>query len=271
MEEWLQTAVNWLCTNGVKLLIGLIVLFICFKITNSIAKRTKKNLEKRGKDKTLTLVVYKCIRYGLKIVFTLLFLGYVGIDTAGVGTIIASFGVAVGLALQGSLSNLAGGIIILVMRPFKIGDCVEAQGFIGNIEEIHIFYTELITFDNRVVHLPNGSLANGSIVNYSQKDTRRVDMTFSISYDDDFEKAKSVIRGLCAENTKILNEPEPFVRVITHGESSIDIVVRVWTKSADYWDVYFAMMENVKTAFDQNSIEIPYNKLDVNIKEHSND
>lgn len=264
--EILNSIITWITTEGVKLVIGCVVLLIAFKIINFISKRFKKRMEKKERDKTMTIVLYQVIRKGLKILAILVFLGYVGIDTAGIGTAIASLGVALGLALQGSLSNLAGGIVILILRPFKIGDWIEAQGEGGSVESIGIFYTTLVTADNKIVMVPNGTLANGTMVNYSTKELRRVDFEFSISYDTDYEKAKTVIWDVISKTNNILEDPKPFVRLKTHGESHIGIVTRVWVKSGDYWGVYFDMMESIKTEFDKNGIEIPYNQLDVHIK-----
>ena len=263
--ELLNQIVTWLTTEGLKLVLGLIVLLIVFKIINCISRRVKKRMEKKNRDKTITQVLFKLIRYGGKGLVFLAFLGFIGIDTAGIGTVIASLGVGVGLALQGSLSNLAGGLVILIMRPFKIGDYIAAQGESGTVEEISIFYTYLITPDNKVVMIPNGTLANGSIVNYSTKDLRRVDFEFSISYDEDFEKAKKVIWDVIGSIENILTDPAPFVRVVSHGESTINIVTRVWTKNENYWDVYFDMMEAIKQSFDNAKIEIPFNQLQVHI------
>lgn len=264
--ELIQEVATWLSTEGLKLLFGLIVLFVVCKIINAISKRFKKSMEKKGRDKTITVLGYKAIRYGLKGLAVLCFLGFVGIDTAGIGTVIGSLGVGVGLAVNGTLSNLAGGIVILVMRPFGIGDYIEAQGEGGTVEEIGIFYTQIVTPDNKVVFIPNGSLSNGTMVNYSKKDLRRVDFTFSISYDEDFEKAKKVIYGVIENTEKVLLDPQPFVRVVSHGESTINISTKVWTKNEHYWDVYFDMMEAIKKNFDSANIEIPYNQLDVHIK-----
>lgn len=267
LESIVTTVLQWLATEGVKLLIGVVVLFIVFKIINLIAKSFKKKMEKKNRDKTITSVVYSVIRKGGKLLAFLAFLGFVGIDTAGIGSIIASLGVGVGLAVQGSLGNLAGGLIILIMRPFKIGDYIEAQGEGGTVEEIRIFYTYITTPDNKVIMIPNGSLANGNIRNYSAKELRRVDFKFSISYDEDFEKAKKIIWNVFENTDKVLTDPQPFVRVTAHGESTIDIAARVWTKNEDYWTVYFDVMEAIKKEFDNASIEIPYNQLDVHIKE----
>ena len=267
--ELLNSIVTWLTTEGVKLVIGLVILFIGFKVANFISNKVRKRMEKKNADKTITRVVFKLIRWVIKVFIFLVFLGYVGIDTAGIGTAIASCGVAVGLALQGSLGNLAGGIIILIMRPFKIGDYVEAQGEGGTVEDIKLFYTYLVTPDNKVAMIPNGVLANGNIVNYSAKELRRVDFEFAIAYAEDHERAKKAILEVIESNSLILTEPAlPFVRVVNHGDSAIGIATRVWVKSENYWTVYFDMMEAIKAKFDAENIEIPFNQLDVNIKEN---
>lgn len=264
--EILNQILSWLSTEGVKLVIGLFVLFILFKIINVISNKFKKRMEKKNKDKTITSVIYQILRKGLKILAILIFLGYVGIDTAGIGTVIASLGVGIGLALQGSLSNFAGGIVILILRPFKIDDYIEAQGEGGTVENIGIFYTTLVTPDNKIVMIPNGTLANGTITNYSAKELRRVDFNFSISYDADVEKAKRVIWDVIINTKNVLDEPSPFVRLKEYGSSAVDITTRVWVKNADYWTVYFDMMESIKEEFAKANIEIPYNQLDVHVK-----
>lgn len=264
--EILNQILSWLSTEGVKLVIGLFVLFILFKIINVISKKFKKRMEKKNKDKTITSVIYQILRKGLKILAILIFLGYVGIDTAGIGTVIASLGVGIGLALQGSLSNFAGGIVILILRPFKIDDYIEAQGEGGTVENIGIFYTTLVTPDNKIVMIPNGTLANGTMTNYSAKELRRVDFNFSISYDADVEKAKRVIWDVIINTKNVLDEPSPFVRLKEYGSSAVDITTRVWVKNADYWTVYFDMMESIKEEFAKANIEIPYNQLDVHVK-----
>lgn len=266
LEEVVGNVVNWLATEGVKLLIGVIVLLIAFYIINIFSKSIRKRMTKKNRDKTITSVVYQITRKGLKIVVFLGFLGYVGIDTAGIGSIIASIGVGVGLALQGSLSNLAGGVIILIMRPFKIGDYIDAHGESGTVEDIRIFYTYLNTPDNKVVMIPNGVLANDTIINYSAKDYRRVDFKFGVSYNTDIDKAKQVIKEVIEKTDNVLLDPLPLVRVSEHGDSSINIAVRVWTKNSEYWNVYYDIMEAIKVEFDKANIEIPYNTFDINIK-----
>ena len=212
--------------------------------------------------KTLAYV----LRIGLKIVVAICLVGYLGIDTSGLTALVTSLGVCIGLAVNGALSNMAGGVMIILTRPFKIDDYIEAQGHSGTVVDIHLTNTKLVTPDNKVIYIPNGTLANGDIVNYSEKDTRRVDFMFSIGYGDDFEKAKTIIKNICESHELIMKDPAPFVRVKEHGASSINIVTRVWTKSSDYWTVYFDVTEKVKTEFDREGIEIPFNQLDVHVK-----
>lgn len=256
----------WLSTTGIKVVLGLIVLLILFKLINVLAKKIQKILEKKHVDKTAEMVILNVIRTGFKIVVLCAFLGYIGIETTSLAALIASLGVGLGLALQGALSNLAGSIILILMRPFKVGDYVETNGQGGTVEDIKLFYTHIVTPDNKVVMIPNGSVANGTIVNYSSKDTRRIDLTFSIAYEDDFEKAKQIILD-CIKNIGLpLENPAPFVNVCNHGASSIDIVTRVWAKSSDYWTIYFKLLEDVKKEFDKNGISIPYPQMDVHLK-----
>ncbi|PWM74487.1 MAG: mechanosensitive ion channel protein MscS [Bacillota bacterium] len=264
-EQILQSILQWLSTSGVKLVLGLIAFVIACKIVNALSKRVKKQMEKKNTEKTIVSVTYKVMRTGLKLLLFVLLLGFWGIDTAGIGAVIASAGVAVGLAMQGSLSNLAGGILIVILRPFRLGDYIEAQGEGGTVEEISIFYTYLVSPDNKTIMIPNGSLLNGNITNYSKKSVRRVDLLYSVSYGEDFERAKAAILDVISKNEMIMQDPAPFVRVKTHGASSIDIVTRVWVNSGDYWSVYFQMQEDVKKRFDEEGISIPYPQLDVHL------
>ncbi len=264
-NQILQEIVNWLSTSGVKLVLGLIVFIIACKIVNGLSKRIRKQMEKKNTEKTIVSVTYKVLRTGLKLVLFVLLLGFWGIDTAGIGAVIASAGVALGLAMQGSLSNLAGGILIVILHPFRLGDYISAQGEEGTVEEISIFYTYLVSPDNKAIMIPNGSLLNGNITNYSKKSIRRVDLLYSVSYGDDFERAKAAILDIASENEMVLKDPAPFVRVKTHGASSIDIVARLWVNSGDYWSVYFQMQEDVKKRFDKDGISIPFPQLDVHL------
>ncbi len=261
-----NSIVSWATTSGVRLLIAILVLFVSFKIINVIGRRIEKAGDKKNADKTIMKTLAYIFKLGLKIVVLICLVGYVGIDTSGLTALVASLGVCVGLAVNGALSNLAGGVLIILTRPFRIDDFIEAQGHSGTVVDIHITNTKLRTADNKIVYIPNGALANGDIVNYSEMDTRRVDFSFSIGYGNDHEKAKEIVRNICENHELVLKDPAPFVRVGEHGASSINITTRVWVKSADYWTVHFDILEKVKTEFDANGIEIPFDQLDVHIK-----
>lgn len=264
-NQVLNTIYDWIIHQGIKILIGLIVLFIGFKIINKFSNNVKKKMIERNREKTLISVTYQVLKYGLKIGLLFLVITFVGFDTAGIGAIISSLGVGISLAVQGSLSNFAGGLVILVMKPFKIGDYITAQGCSGTVEEIKMFYTYVVTPDNKVQMIPNGVLANDVIVNVSAKDTRRVDFLFSIAYGEDSNKTKEIIYDMISTNDKVLSDPKPFVTVSSYANSAIDITVRVWVNRSDYWNVYFDLNEKINTAIMDAGIEIPYDKLDVNI------
>ena len=262
----LDTVISWCLNTGIKVLIALIILGISFRIVTVIARKIEKKGNDGKHDKTMMRTLAYIFNIATKVVIAICLIGYLGIDTSGLTALVASFGVCVGLAVNGALSNLAGGVLILVTRPFKIDDFIEAQGVSGVVEDIHMVCTKIRTGDNKVVYVPNGSLANGNIINYSEKELRRVDFTFSIAYENDFEKAKSLILDVCKSHELVLDDPEPFAKVSAHGESSVNITTRVWTKSEDYWTVNFDVYEAVKKTFDENGISIPYNQLDVRIK-----
>ena len=270
-ENKLDEALKWITTNGIKMLLALIVLFILFKITNVIARRIKKNMMKRECDPTFTIIITNVFRKGIKILLFVAYLAFVGIDTASIGAVIASCGVGIGLALQGSLSNLAGGIIIVIVRPFKLGDYIEAQGEGGTVEDIKIFYTYIVTPDNRTVMIPNGVLANGVIRNNSLKDRRRVDFKFQVSYDSDLKLVKETLINLVSQDERVFTDPAPFAQISEYGNSSITFTVRIWAKTTDYWNLYFSIMEKVKEEFDRQQIQIPYNQLDVTIRGNDNE
>lgn len=270
-ENKFEEAIEWITTNGIKMLLALIILFILFKIVNVISKKIKKSMVQRKCDPTFTVIIVNLFRKGIKILLFISYLAYVGLDTASIGAVIASCGVGIGLALQGSLSNLAGGIIIAIVRPFKLGDYIEAQGEGGTVEDIRIFYTYIATPDNRTIMIPNGVLANGVIRNNSMKDRRRVDFNFTVSYKSDLKLVKETLLNLVSRDDRVLKDPEPFAQISKYGESSITFTVRAWVKSTDYWPLYFSIMEQVKEEFDKVGIVIPFNQLDVNIKENNNE
>lgn len=272
--DWQQiwdTVQNWLANTGIKVLIALAILIVSFWIINFVTKKIAKRFDKKVEgnkriDKTIYRTISYVVKVGLKVIVVVCLIGYLGIDTSGITALIASLGVGVGLAVNGTLSNFAGGLMILITRPFKDDDYIDACGYSGTVEDIHICHTKLRTPDNKVVYLPNGKLSTAEIVNYSEKDLRRVDLTFSVSYADDFEKAKSVIKCVCDRDELILKDPAVQIRVASQSASSIDIVTKAWCKNEDYWTVNYNLVENVKTAFDENGISIPFNQLDVHVK-----
>ena len=268
-QVW-QNIQNWLTNTGIKIVIAIAIMIVSFSLINWICKKISKHADKKvAENKKIDKTIYKTVSYvvkvALKVLVVIALIGYVGIDTSAITALIASLGVGVGLAINGTLSNFAGGVLILITRPFKDDDYIQACGYEGTVEDIRICHTRLRTTDNKVVYLPNGNLSTSQIVNFSEKDLRRVDLKFSISYSDDFEKAKAVISDVCAKNELIIKDPEPSIRVSAQSASSIDISTKVWCKNADYWTVNFDMLENVKKAFDQNGITIPFNQLDVHV------
>ena len=264
-EIW-NTVINWLATEGIKIVISIVLLIVTFAIINWLSKKVKKWSEKKGMDATIAKVLVYVVRIGLKCLVVVSLLGYLGIDTAAAASVITTIGLGIGLAVQGSLANFAGGVLIILLRPLRVGDYVEAQGIQGTVEDITIFYTYIVTIDNRVVCVPNGALANGNIINYTKKDLRRVDITFSINAGEDYTKAQKAILDVCAANDLILKEPATQCRVINLTETTIDLVARAWTSTANYWDVYFYMYENVKAKFIAEGIKGPAKALDIKVE-----
>lgn len=266
INEILKLILSWATSAGIKIIIAIVLWLISFRIVNRIARKIEKKGEKDKYDKTLMKVLSYVFKIGFKVVIVVCLIGYLGIDTSGLTALLVSVGACVGLALNGALGNLAGGILIIITRPFRIDDFIEAQGVSGTVEDIHITCTKLRTPDNKVVYIPNGALSGGNIVNYSEKDTRRVDVVFTVDYSTDCNKAISLIKEIIASDERILSDPAPFCKVTDHLDSAIAITARAWVKSGDFWDVKFMLLEKVKEAFDKNGIEIPFNQLDVHIK-----
>lgn len=267
--DWKQvfdTMINWCTTTGIKLVIALLILFFSFKIINFVTKKIYKRLQKKNVDATIIRVLYTTVRLVLKVVILVCLVGYVGIETASLSAVIASLGVGISLAVQGTLSNFAGGVIIILMRPFKLGDYITSNGESGTVEDIKLFYTHIVTVDNKVVYIPNGSLANNVIVNASAKDTRRVDIVMSVAYDTNLDLAKNLISSVCAKNELIMKDPAPFIDINEFAQSSIDLKIRVWCSSSEYWNIYHYLLNEIKNSFDENNIEIPFNQLEVNLK-----
>ncbi|MCM1438600.1 MAG: mechanosensitive ion channel [Roseburia sp.] len=265
-EVWDKIA-GWLTNSGIKIVIAILLLVVSFIIINAVTKAVYKRLQKKNADVTLSRVGTNAARIILKVLVLVCLIGYLGIETASISAVIASVGVGISLAVQGTLSNFAGGVIIIVMRPFKIGDYITSNGQEGTVEDIKLFYTHIVTNDNKAVVIPNGALANNVIVNASAKDTRRVDLVMQVAYGSDVTLVKELIRKVCAENELVFKDPAPFVELSNMNESSLDFTVRVWCNRPDYWTVNFALIENIKKALDENGIEIPFRQLDVHVKQ----
>ena len=265
-ESVANTLSGWL-TTGAKVIIALIILFVAFKIINAVARKVEKKVLEAGKlDKTLAKTLTYIIKIGLKVIVVISLAGFLGIDTTGIAALVAALGVSAGLAINGALSNLAGGALLLITRPFKVGDYISAQGYEGVVEDIRIVNTKIVTVDNKVVYLPNGALSSGSIQNFSEKELRRVDHVFSVGGNDP-EKVKVTVMMVCDGCEKVLREPAPFARVSDYGAGNgVKVTLRAWTKTENYWDVYFDLLEKVNAAFDENGITIPFNRLDVVVK-----
>lgn len=268
LETITTKILDWAVSSGVKLVIGIILIVIGFKIINKLLKRFVTFCEKRNVDMTIVRFTKSFINISSKgLLVVIIATGYWDLKLSGLAAIFASAGVAIGLALQGSLSNFAGGFIILLLRPFKVGDYIQTGQFEGAVEQIGVFYTTLTTSDNKVVLIPNGTLSNGSLINYSTKDTRRVDLTFSAGYECDILKVRRVLKEIVDNNKLILDYPEPFVGLFEQGPNALKFAVRVWVNTPDYWTVYFDLLEQVKIKFDEENISIPYPQMDLHVKQ----
>ena len=238
---------------------------IGFKLSSWFVGRLKKGKGFQRMDESVASFLGSFINVALKILIVIIAGATVGMDVTALSAVLASAGVTVGLALQGSLSNLTGGIMILIFRPFKVGDYIDNHTDSGTVREIGIFYTTLDTPDNKRITIPNGLLSNATVVNYSAEDTRRVDMEFSVAYTTDIDKVNKVMRAVVEANDKVLKDPAPFTALLRQDASALVFGVRVGAKNSDYWNVYFSIGENMKKAFDTMGIEIPFNQLDVHL------
>ena len=268
LERMLEKLYEWVITRGVNVFFGVIFLSIGWKVINKTLKRIRRILESKNADPTITRFLDNVMNVTLKTVLIIIILQYIGVNLTGLTTIVASAGVALSLALKGSLANLAGGVIILVARPFNVGDFIETTEHSGVVEKISIFYTYLVTFDNKQILIPNGILTDSSIVNYSSKEIRRVDLTFSVSYEEDVIRVKNVLINILKNNELVLEEPEFFVGRSMHGDSAINFIVKAWCKTEDYWTVYYDLLETVKIKFDEEGISIPYPQMDLHVKKN---
>lgn len=243
----------------ITLLVGLWVIKIAMKIF-------QKTLEKSKMEPTLNSFILSLLGVGLKILLVITVLTMAGVEMTSFVALIGAAGLAVGLALQGSLSNFAGGVLIIFFKPFKVGDFIEANGNAGTVREIQILHTILTTPDNKVIIIPNGPLSNSVITNFSREGKRRVDMTFGVGYEADIREVQKILSGIVAEDNRVMKEPAPMIRLLELADSSVNFTVRMWVKTSDYWNVYFDTQEKVKLAFDENGISIPFPQMDVHFQ-----
>lgn len=263
LTQYLQDGIGLAMIYVPRVILAIVVLIAGLWLIKRIVAVAGKRLH--AKDPTLATFLSGLISLGLKVLLLISVASMIGIATTSFIAVIGAAGLAVGLALQGSLANFAGGALILFFKPFKVGDVIEAQGYLGKVAHIQILYTTLDTFDNRSVVIPNGKLSNDSVTNLSAHDTRRCEMTFGIGYGDDIDKAKAIIRRLIEADERALAEPAPLIVVGGLGESSVDLKVRAWTKSGDLWAFNWDMLEKVKKAFDAEGISIPFPQRDVHV------
>jgi len=265
IEHYVQMLGEMGLTFGVQLLLAVVVYFTGNFIIKKILGLVELALSKKKVEVTLHRFLLSILNTLLKAIQIIVFASMIGIQTASLIAVLGAAGLAIGLALQGSLANFAGGVLILLFRPFKNGDAIKAQGYVGSVEEIQIFNTILKTFDNQRIIIPNGLLSNGCVTNINVNGTRRVDMTFGIGYDDDIVKAKTLLRTIIEADERVLKDQAVDIWVGEHGESSVNLFVRPWANAEDYWGIYFDMMEKVKVEFDKAGISIPYPQRDVHI------
>lgn len=261
--EMADQAIALIMAYAPKVVLAIITLIVGMWLINRFVRILDSKLGK--KDPTLNTFLCGLLSAVLKILLLISVASMVGIATTSFIAIIGAAGLAIGLALQGSLGNFAGGVLILIFKPFKVGDVIEAQGYMGSVVEISILYTIVNTFDNRRIIIPNGDLSNASLTNLSAYPTRRCDMSFGIGYSDDIDKAKATIRRLIEEDERALKDPAPMIVVGSLGDSSVNLTARAWTKSADLWPFYWDMQERVKKAFDAEGISIPFPQRDVHM------
>ncbi len=267
MENLSEQIYGIVMVYGPKLVGAIITLIIGLWIISIIRSTLRKRFEKQDVDPSLRGFLNSMIGIGLKIMLFIAVIGMMGVQMTSFIAILGAAGLAVGMALSGTLQNFAGGVMILIFKPFKVGNVISAQGHTGVVNEIQIFNTILKTPDNKTIIIPNGGLSTGSMVNFSTEAKRRVDFTFGIAYGDDVDKAKEVLMKLIKADERILNEPaEPFIALSELADSSVNLVVRVWADAPNYWGIYFDMNENVYKTFAKEGINIPFPQMDVHLQ-----
>ena len=264
LEGVLKSLIEHSAELGFAIIKAVIVFVVGRMIINLLNKLVKNILIKRNFDPSVKSFVSSLVNVTLTILLIISIVGALGVQTTSFAALLASAGVAVGMALSGNLSNFAGGLIVLLFKPYKVGDFIDYQGQSGTVREIQMFHTILKTTDNKVIYIPNGSLSSGVIVNYSNQQTRRIEWVFGVDYGTDYDHVKQVLETILAKETRILQEPDkPFIALTALADSSVNILVRVWVKSEDYWSVYFDMNKTVYEVFNKEGINFPFPQLTV--------
>lgn len=267
VEVYTAKFIELLVAYAPKLILAIITLIVGLWLVSLVTGIVRRSMEKTKADKTLIPFICNLLSWGLKVLLFISVASMVGVATTSFVAVLGAAGLAVGLALQGSLANFAGGVLILIFKPYNVGDLIEAQGHLGVVKEVQIFNTILLTPSNKRVIIPNGAVSNGSIVNYSAEGILRVDLVIGIAYESDIPKAKEVLYSAMAEHDLVLKDPESTVAVSELADSSVNLVVRPWSKAEDYWQVYFDITEAAKVGLEANGISIPFPQRDVHLFE----
>lgn len=263
LEEYTNAIIEMAVLYAPKIVTAIIVFLLGLWIIKLMISGFNKASKHSKMDVSLQKFLRSLLSISLKVLLIISVISMLGVETTSFVAVIGAAGLAVGLALQGSLSNFAGGVLILIFKPFKVGDFIDGAGHMGTVHSIEVLNTTLKTPDNKTIIIPNGQLSGSSITNFSTEARRRVDFTFGIGYGDDMKKAKEIIRKIIENDARALKDPEPFIAIGNLGNSSVDITVRVWAEAVDYWELYFNTIEAVKTAFDENGISIPFPQMDI--------
>jgi len=266
LQKLWDTLIELSASVGLKILLAIAVLVIGLLLIKYLVKFIVKSKGFNKIDKTVQTFIKSALSITMKILLIISVIGILGVPLTSIIAVLASAGLAIGLALQGALSNFAGGIMILVFRPFKVGDFVDNGTHMGTVDSITIFYTRLLTIDNKLITIPNSTMTTASITNFSAKELRRVDFKFTASYKNDVEKVKRVLTEIAESNPLVLKDQPIMSRLFAHGANSLEYILRVWCQAPDYWTIYFDINEKVKKEFDAQGIEIPYTQMDVHIK-----
>lgn len=263
LQIFLQQLIDWSVNAGGRIL-GAVIIFIVGRFLISfLNKFVARLLARRHIDASIQSFVKSLVNILLTILLIVAVISKLGVETTSFAALLASAGVAIGMALSGNLQNFAGGLIVLLLRPYKVGDLIESQGITGTVREIQIFHTILVTADNKVIYIPNGSLSSGTVTNYSREDTRRVEWIVGVEYGEDFDKVERTVRKILAADSRVLSTPEPFIALHALDASSVNVVIRVWVKSSDYWSLYFDMNKTIYNVFNQEGIGFPFPQLTV--------